>query len=298
MTSAARRLATRSSVVLATTVFAVSAIGVPAALAAPPTIASFDPTSGPVGTSVEISGGGFNDSSEVTAVTFNGTAATFTVGSNAELTATVPSGATSGPIAVTDSEGTATSSTNFTVTGVPTITSFEPTSGPVGTSVVIRGTAFSGATAVRFHGTSATFTVSSNTRINATVPAGATTGPIAVTTPGGTATSSTNFRVTTGVQTHERAITLTLGRHLIARGNVTATDGFAACVSGVTVRIQRWRDGRWRTVDNAVTNTSGEFREGLSDRAGLYRAVAVRAELNEGVDVCARDRSPRARHRH
>ena len=58
----------------------------------------------------------------------------------------------------------------------PTISGFTPTSGPVGTSVTISGTNFTGATAVRFNGTSAGFTVSSATAIAATVPAGATTG--------------------------------------------------------------------------------------------------------------------------
>jgi len=79
-------------------------------------------------------------------------------------------------------------------TPAPTITSFSPTSGSVGTSVTITGTSLTGASAVRFNGVSATgFTVSSATQIAATVPAGATTGPIGVTTPGGTATSATNF---------------------------------------------------------------------------------------------------------
>src|SRR3970282_1966737 len=115
-TSVVRRLATRTSVVLATTALAVSAIGAGAAQAAPPTITSFNPTSGPVGTSVEINGSGFTDSSHVTAVTFKRTAATFTVNSNTRITATVPAGATTGPISVTTPAGTAISSTNFTVT--------------------------------------------------------------------------------------------------------------------------------------------------------------------------------------
>jgi hypothetical protein len=78
----------------------------------------------------------------------------------------------------------------------PTITSFTPASGPVGTSVTISGTNFSRATAVTFNGASAAFTVSSATAIQATVPAGAITGPVEVTTAGGTAISATNFRVT------------------------------------------------------------------------------------------------------
>jgi hypothetical protein len=79
----------------------------------------------------------------------------------------------------------------------PTITSFTPTSGSVGTSVTISGTNFTGATAVRFNGMSASFTVSSATAIQATVPSGATTGAISMTMPGGTATSASSFTVST-----------------------------------------------------------------------------------------------------
>jgi len=78
----------------------------------------------------------------------------------------------------------------------PTISSFAPTSGPVTMSVTITGANFTGTTAVAFNGTSASFTVNSDTQITATVPSGATSGPIGVTTPGGTATSSKRFRVT------------------------------------------------------------------------------------------------------
>jgi IPT/TIG domain len=75
-------------------------------------------------------------------------------------------------------------------TSAPTITSFSPTSGPVGATVTINGTNFTGATSVKFNGVSATFIVNSATKITATVPTGATTGRISVTTPGGTATST------------------------------------------------------------------------------------------------------------
>jgi IPT/TIG domain len=287
---------TRAAIV-AGTIAAAMAI-TPASWAATPTISSFAPTSGAVGTSVTIHGHNFSGPN-VTSVTFNGTSATFTIDNSQKITATVPAGATTGPIAVASPDGTATSSTNFTVTvtGAPTITSFNPTSGPVGTSVRINGSNFTGATAVRFNGVSAAFTVQNATRINATVPSGATTGPISVTTPSGTATSATTFTVTT-VTTHDRTITLDLRRHLVARGVVTVNDDFGACASTVPVKIQRLRNGTWQTIDTTQTDAAGTYRERIRDRVGAYRAVAKRVELNNGVDVCVRDRSPRERHTH
>ena len=80
----------------------------------------------------------------------------------------------------------------------PTVAGFAPSSGPVGTPVTISGTNLSGATAVTFHGTAATFTVNSPTQITATVPSAATTGTITVTTPGGTAQSAAAFTVNYG----------------------------------------------------------------------------------------------------
>ncbi|MEQ8425258.1 MAG: BspA family leucine-rich repeat surface protein, partial [Cyclobacteriaceae bacterium] len=83
---------------------------------------------------------------------------------------------------------------------LPTITSFTPASGPIGTTVTILGTNFSTIPAdnvVQFNGTSAVVTSSSTTSIIATVPAGATTGKITVTVAGNTATSATDFSVTT-----------------------------------------------------------------------------------------------------
>ncbi len=167
--------------------------------AAAPSISGFSPTSGPAGCQVIITGSGF---SGVTSVSFNGHSAIFTQNSSSQITATVPANATTGPIAVTQPGGTATSSTDFTVasTSCPTITSFSPGSGPVGTSVTINGTNFSGVTQVVFRTTQATsYTVNSSTKITAAVPSGATTGPIKVTASGGTGSSLSDFTVTTPV---------------------------------------------------------------------------------------------------
>jgi uncharacterized repeat protein (TIGR03803 family) len=70
-----------------------------------------------------------------------------------------------------------------------------PTSGTVGAAVIILGNNLTGSTSVTFNGTAATFTVVSSTEIRTTVPTGATTGKVKVTTPKGTLTSNVNFRV-------------------------------------------------------------------------------------------------------
>jgi uncharacterized repeat protein (TIGR03803 family) len=72
----------------------------------------------------------------------------------------------------------------------------QTTSGKVGAAVKILGTNLTGATSVTFNGTAATFTVVSKSEITTTVPAGATTGTVEVTTPRGTLKSNTKFRVT------------------------------------------------------------------------------------------------------
>jgi CHU_C Type IX secretion signal domain/IPT/TIG domain/Beta-propeller repeat len=85
------------------------------------------------------------------------------------------------------------------IAALPTITSFTPTSGPIGITVTITGTNFDVTPAnntVKFNGTLAAATSSSTTSITTTVPTGATSGPISVTVAGNTATSATNFTIT------------------------------------------------------------------------------------------------------
>jgi len=94
-------------------------------------------------------------------------------------------------IAITLYEGDTPENKDFQLDG-PTITSFTPTSGGKGTVVVITGTNFTDATAVKFGGTNATITFNSATQITATVGTGAT-GKVTVTTDGGTGTSAGDF---------------------------------------------------------------------------------------------------------
>ncbi|MGH9634321.1 MAG: hypothetical protein ACRD72_05745, partial [Candidatus Angelobacter sp.] len=150
----------------------------------------FAPIFGPVGTSVTITG-----FTGATAVSFNGVAATFSVGPSGTIATTVPAGATTGPITITTpGNGPIVTTTRFTIT--PAIASFAPNFGAAGTGVAITGTNFTGATAVSFGGRAATFTVSNSGTITTTVPTGATTAPIIVTTLDGTATSAASFTVT------------------------------------------------------------------------------------------------------
>ena len=159
-----------------------------------PTVSGFGPSSGPAGQRVVIDG---TYLAGATSVTFNGRPATFSVVWDTKLVATVPAGATDGQIQVTTGGGTAGSAGSFTVTATPpTISSFSPTSGPAGATVKIKGTTFTTATGVSFHGTPAqSLTISSDSKIFAVVAAGSTSGTITVTGPGGTATSAGSFAV-------------------------------------------------------------------------------------------------------
>jgi uncharacterized repeat protein (TIGR03803 family) len=154
-----------------------------------PAVTSFKPASGPVGSQTTITGANFAD---VTQVAFNGTSATYTVNSTTSITATVPTGATTGSISVTTPGGTKISTAKFTVTP-PTITSLSEISGLAGDSVTITGTNFVLVTGVTFGGVSATYTVNSATSIVATVPSNGVSGSVRVTTGGGTATSPKAF---------------------------------------------------------------------------------------------------------
>ncbi|HLZ40445.1 MAG TPA: choice-of-anchor tandem repeat GloVer-containing protein [Candidatus Sulfotelmatobacter sp.] len=80
--------------------------------------------------------------------------------------------------------------------GLGSFITFVLPTGKVGRSTQILGQGLTGATSITFNGVPATkFTIVSDTYMTTVVPSGATTGPVVVTTPGGTLTSNRNFAV-------------------------------------------------------------------------------------------------------
>ncbi|WP_276498447.1 IPT/TIG domain-containing protein [Pontibacter litorisediminis] len=179
-----------------------------------PDILTINPTSGRVGmTTVEISGKYFLQATEVRFMGGSGTSddvvlspGDFIIVDDNNIKVVVPAGAKTGPISVTTPSGTDASGTFKLL--APTFTSFTPTQGQVNrTTFTITGNYFLEASKVTFlSGTSTdvdatSFKVDNDNQITVTVPLGAKTGRIAVTTPSGTSTSSFNFTVLAPVVT-------------------------------------------------------------------------------------------------
>ncbi len=102
------------------------------------------------------------------------------------------------PTSTSANSNVITTTTSFTSCGSSvSITGFSPASGPAGTHVTITGTGFIGATSVTFNGQDAeSFTILSNTTIDAVVPVGANTGLLRIADAGacfGSSTSNFNF---------------------------------------------------------------------------------------------------------
>jgi uncharacterized repeat protein (TIGR03803 family) len=148
------------------------------------------------GTTIE---GGANSHGTVFRIRPNGTLTTLhsfagTDGSNPEGLVQDTNGSFYG---TTDSGGTAVyDGTAFRLSvGLGAFVKTLPTAGEAGAAVKILGTNLTGATGVSFNGAAAVFTVISSSEISTTVPAGATSGGVQVTTPGGTFASNTAFHV-------------------------------------------------------------------------------------------------------
>jgi hypothetical protein len=320
MTLAKRRLGRRLAGVGVAAASLMLGLETPA-FAVSPTITSFSPTSGPSGCVIVITGTDF-DNPDVSSVDIGGTPVTaFKIVSGTTIWATV-AGTTSGTIHVTNAAGTANSPTDFTNTNPgacsPTITSFTPCAGTAGTTVVITGTNLlkdSGTTTtaavggdVRFAPYTATATHTgapeTPTQLSVVVPSDPTDGPIRVSTFNdvlgeGAVLSGTAFMVPPPdvhpcgppVAEHPRSVTLRLRRHLVARGKVSAGDGFTDCATRVPVKIQRRVSGDWRTVGVTTTTDNGAYKKRIGDRAGRYRAKAPKFTVWP-TDFCLAATSP------
>src|SRR5205814_1195676 len=140
--------------------------------------------------------------------------------------------------------------------------------------VAINGAGLGSATAIRFGGVPASFTVNSATRITAHVPAGARTGPISVTSPAGTGTSAAAFTVLTSLGA--APATVTRGTH------VTGT----AYHPGSTVTV-KWACAALScpgapTLGTTTASTGGDFTLGADVPAGATAGTYSVGAMDDG----------------
>ena len=169
-----------------------------------PVIASLSPEAAPAGTEVVIRGKHFGEASETGGVSFSGVWAEPSYWSEEEIRVPVPGGAPSGQVAVTVG-GEASGGVAFAVTGpAPVIETVDPTHGPEGTGVVIRGVNFGapigavqGSSGVSFNGVWGVPTSWSEGEIRVRLPEGVESGLVVVTV-GARASNGVDFTVTAG----------------------------------------------------------------------------------------------------
>jgi len=317
-------------------------LGLQAPAFAVPVATALTPASGPEGCVVAVTGTGFDQPGAfaVTDVRFTGAGgidqvdALFHVVSDTEIWTTVPVGALDGPVTITDGNAATGSSGVFDVTSgsdaggcAPTIASFTPTCGVVGTVVTITGTnlletggddsttpvtapdggdvQFNPYTSDAFH----TGAAESPTTLVVNVTAGSLDGPIRVDTEPGagnnTVDSATSFDVAalatdcapvTGTP-HARSISFKITKAGKASGVVKSTEdpAFTDCVAAVPVKIQKKKKGDgWKTVGTTTTNDSGAYAKKVKNPKGTqkFRALAPKVSLGDPVtDVCTKARS-------
>jgi len=162
-------------------------------LTGPPAVFGFSPLGGKVGDEVTVTGARLDSPTEVT---IGGVVASVVSSSFGSLHATVPVGAVTGPITVTNSFGTGTSSSDFFVGELPEVVSFSPDSGKAGVEVVIQGNHLASTQRVAFGGTGSAQIVSiTDNEIHTIVDSLGSSGPIRVTTLVGSASSAASFLV-------------------------------------------------------------------------------------------------------
>ncbi len=197
-----------------------------------PVLTSITPMAGATGALLTLNGTDFYN---VEQVLIGGMPAVFTVVSPTQLTATVPATLPNGPAqvaVVTATDPGIPTPVYYTVLAAPASVTFSPGFGSVGAPVTLRGTGFTGATLVKFGGTTTTnFLIVSDQEISVRVPSmGLGSVKISVVNPAGTGISAANFGV--GIAPVISTITPTRG----AAGSTFSISG-AALGGATSVKI-------------------------------------------------------------
>jgi len=196
----------------------------PSMAAASPTIDSFNPGTGPAGTTVTITGTNFSTTPSNDLVGFNGANGVVTAATSTSLTVTVPPGASTGQLtlAVQSAQNIALATCTIQTSESPSlisqgkqlslgtgncifvvpvnITGFGQPSGKAGDTITINGTGFSPTplenTVKFFDDVAATVTAATATSLTVTIPSYASTGPVTVSV-NGTLSKPSDFTVAT-----------------------------------------------------------------------------------------------------
>ncbi|MGO8875383.1 MAG: IPT/TIG domain-containing protein [Acidimicrobiales bacterium] len=261
--------------------------------AAPPVVSAVSPDVGGNGTAVVVTGTGFTRAS---AVHFGPVAArSFTVNSDASLTAVAPAGSVTGnPIDVTvmTPAGTSavTSGDEYTYQAAPVVSGVSPNGGsPLGGyEVTINGSGFTNASEVDF-GTAAapSFSVNDDSSITATVPPGVDTVNVTVIAPGGTSSTSSADRFAYGAPVVANVssdvgsplggyrVTITgtgfTGTRRVDFGTVAATDVAVLSDTSLTVTVPAGT----ATVDVTVTTAAGTSATSPDDQFSYVATPSV-----------------------
>jgi hypothetical protein len=162
-----------------------------------PSITGISPERGAPGTRVVVSG---RELDGTTQVSIGGAVVPFAILPSGEVSLTIPPSEVSGIIGLTTPFGVVTTTSSFTFVGsYPTIVSFSPTHGDVGTDVRITGENLGSPLGVYIGGKSLAFRSVSPTELQVTIPpTGAVSGSVVVVTPSGIAVSDEQFILTPG----------------------------------------------------------------------------------------------------
>jgi uncharacterized repeat protein (TIGR01451 family) len=196
-----------------------------------PWITNFSPASAVVNTTVTITGRNLTNTASLTV---NGVPWNFTA-TAAQITAIVPTNASTGPVIVGAPGG------NYIATNVfkllPQINSFSPLAGPTNSLVTLYGTGLLNVTNVQFNGVNAKPASTNVSQVTVVVPYNAASGPITVVTPDGSSTSAASFAVTRPslVVLTKTASSPVLGPGTNVVYTLTVTNEGPSIVSGLTV---------------------------------------------------------------
>lgn len=161
------------------------------------------------------------------------------------------------PMSYRDAQNSSVLSRIQVIPPPPVITTLNPGIATPGSAVSISGSGLRFATKVAFNGKTSNFTVVSDTSITAMVPAGATTGPVSITTPGGTAASTTPLTI------NASAIT------------VAVSPGSATVMPNVALTLTATVTGTANTAVSWAITSGGGTLSGANGSTVTYTASAT-----------------------